>query len=180
MYEAGKNLRLQIKNLVNEFINNMTTNSPPENGLTTAKIFRECGLDWDTYENVTTTILVSSIITWAWKGRQNQTQLKKALAHSIVGAISILPNITSCPQRTIIVYLDFSNLWVYLWVFLLQNPTILVISAYCPKYFIPLDAKWNQGVGAKSSPFFFCGENLPHAMPHRFDKVLKNSIYPLF
>ena len=48
MYEAGKNLRLQIKNLVNEFINNMTTNSPPENGLTTAKIFRECGLDWDT------------------------------------------------------------------------------------------------------------------------------------
>ncbi len=53
MYEAGKNLRLQIKNLVNEFINNMTTNSPPENGLTTAKIFRECGLDWDTYENAT-------------------------------------------------------------------------------------------------------------------------------
>ena len=33
------------------------------------------------------------------------------------------------------------------------------------------DAKEIQGLRVKSKSFFRCGENLPHAMPHRFGKV---------
>ena len=36
------------------------------------------------------------------------------------------------------------------------------------------DAKKYQGVSVKTNPFFFCGENLPHTLPHKVKKFLKN------
>ena len=38
------------------------------------------------------------------------------------------------------------------------------------------DAKKYQGVSVKTNPFFFCGEILPHTLPHRFDKVFEKNL----
>lgn len=38
------------------------------------------------------------------------------------------------------------------------------------------DAKKYQGVSVKTNPFFICGENLPHTLPHRFANSLGTKV----
>lgn len=45
--------------------------------------------------------------------------------------------------------------------------------------FYPVGDAKSQGVSVKTNPFFICGENLPHTLPHRFDKILIIPIYML-
>ncbi len=49
----GTNLRFQIKDLVLMFMKSTDECSVNGEGLKQAEIFRECGLDWGTYENAT-------------------------------------------------------------------------------------------------------------------------------
>lgn len=49
----GNRLRLQIKDLVLNFIAISTNSKDTNNGLKTAEIFRACGLDWGNYPNAT-------------------------------------------------------------------------------------------------------------------------------
>ena len=48
-------LRLQIKDLVLQFMQSRSECSAYSEGMKQAEIFRECGLDWRTYENATGT-----------------------------------------------------------------------------------------------------------------------------
>lgn len=52
-YAEGKNLKLEIKKLVLDFMKSTNECSPYSEGMRQAEIFRECGLDWGTYENAT-------------------------------------------------------------------------------------------------------------------------------
>lgn len=53
MFKTGTELRKQIKELVNNFIEINTRGLDNNSGLTTADIFRKCGLDWGNHENAT-------------------------------------------------------------------------------------------------------------------------------
>lgn len=53
MFKTGTELRKQIKELVNNFIEINTSGLDNNSGFTTADIFRKCGLDWGNYENAT-------------------------------------------------------------------------------------------------------------------------------
>ncbi|MEG0456586.1 MAG: hypothetical protein RR549_00435 [Oscillospiraceae bacterium] len=54
-YNDGKNLRLQIKQLVLNYMKSSVQCYPNNDGMKQAEIFRECGLDWGTYLNATST-----------------------------------------------------------------------------------------------------------------------------
>lgn len=49
----GKKLRLQVKNLVYDFMSNSSDCSASSEGMKQAEIFRACGLDWGDYPNAT-------------------------------------------------------------------------------------------------------------------------------
>ncbi len=49
----GTDLKLQIKGLVLEFMKTVPECSANADGLSTAEIFRKCGLDWGARENAT-------------------------------------------------------------------------------------------------------------------------------
>lgn len=49
----GKKLRLQVKNLVYDFMSNSSDCSASSEGMKQAEIFRACGLDWGDYQNAT-------------------------------------------------------------------------------------------------------------------------------
>ena len=49
----GQNLRLEIKDLVYEYMKNSSQCQPNAEGKTQAEIFRACGLDWGEYPNAT-------------------------------------------------------------------------------------------------------------------------------
>lgn len=52
-YFEGTNLRAKIKDLVCEYIYSNPACGKYGEGLQTAEIFRECGLDWGKYDNAT-------------------------------------------------------------------------------------------------------------------------------
>lgn len=52
-FELGKNLRLEIKELVLSFMQNSPNCDPLDEGMKQAEIFRACGLDWGSYKNAT-------------------------------------------------------------------------------------------------------------------------------
>lgn len=52
-FSEGKNLRLQIKNIVYDYMCNSAECSCFSNGMKQAEIFRACGLDWGEYPNAT-------------------------------------------------------------------------------------------------------------------------------
>ncbi|MEE1218289.1 MAG: hypothetical protein U0L20_00010 [Ruminococcus sp.] len=52
-YQTGENLRLQIKNLVYDFMCQSYDCSSFSEGMKQAEIFRACGLDWGDYPNAT-------------------------------------------------------------------------------------------------------------------------------
>lgn len=51
--EKGINLRMQIKELVYDFMKNTEECSNLSDGLKQAEFFRSCGLDWGGYSNAT-------------------------------------------------------------------------------------------------------------------------------
>ena len=52
-FQQGVALRNEIKELVCDYIHTSPECSKYAEGLRTAEIFRECGLDWGAYENAT-------------------------------------------------------------------------------------------------------------------------------
>lgn len=54
-YEKGTNLRIQIKELVYDFMKNTEECFESGSGLRQSEIFRACGLDWGEYPNATST-----------------------------------------------------------------------------------------------------------------------------
>ena len=54
-FSEGKNLRLQIKELVYDYMKNSPDCSVFSTGMKQAEIFRECGLDWGDYPNASST-----------------------------------------------------------------------------------------------------------------------------
>lgn len=52
-FQEGTALRNEIKELVCDYIHTSPECSKFAEGLRTAEIFRECGLDWGAYENAT-------------------------------------------------------------------------------------------------------------------------------
>lgn len=52
-FSEGKKLRLQVKNLVYDFMSNSSECSASSEGMKQAEIFRACGLDWGDYPNAT-------------------------------------------------------------------------------------------------------------------------------
>lgn len=52
-FKDGEQLRYQIKNLVYSFMKDSNSCKNTSEGMKQAEIFRECGLDWGTYDNAT-------------------------------------------------------------------------------------------------------------------------------
>ena len=51
--EQGNKLRIMAKDLVYDFMKSTSDCAESAPGLTTAEIFRECGMDWDEQPNAT-------------------------------------------------------------------------------------------------------------------------------
>lgn len=49
----GFELRKKAKSIVLEYMNSVPDCAPEHDGMRLAEIFRNCGLDWGTYENAT-------------------------------------------------------------------------------------------------------------------------------